>query len=286
MSRIQIAGVSVEYLDQGRGQPVVLLHSTGGSSAQWRALADRLSARYHVIAPDLYGYGATANWPGRSVFGLEHEMAIVDALLDRFDAPAHLVGHSYGGAVALHVARKRSEVLRSLTLIEPVAFHLLRTGDEIDAAALREITQIGATVTGSLACGDYAGGFGRFVDYWSGPGTWSGMPAAKRDGLAGRLAKVALDFHATIREPTRPADFRRIMVPTLLVQGACTTLPTQRICLRLARTLRSVDVKTINGAGHMSPLTHRDEVNDLIVAHLNANSPVRCGVDATLVAAQ
>jgi pimeloyl-ACP methyl ester carboxylesterase len=239
-----------------------------------------------VIAPDLYGYGGTASWSGRGAFSLEHETAIVRALLDRFDEPAHLVGHSYGGAVALHVARTRGEQLRSLTLIEPVAFHLLRAGDEIDAAALGEITQIAEEVAGSLACGDYVGGFGRFVDYWSGPGAWTGLPAAKRAVLAGRLAKVALDFHATIQEPTHLEDFRRIVVPALLVKGACTALPTQRICMRLARTLQSISMKTIAGAGHMSPLTHRDEVNDLIVAHVDSNAFGRYGAGAPSIAAR
>src|SRR6185503_3141479 len=66
---------------------------------------------------------------------LGQEAALVRALLDRYDGPAHLVGHSYGGAVALNVAHSRGAMLRSLTLIEPVAFHLLRDGNEAASAA-------------------------------------------------------------------------------------------------------------------------------------------------------
>ena len=54
------------------------------------------------------------------------------ALLGRLDQPAHLVGHTCGGAVALSVARNRSDLLRSLTVVEPVAFHLLRGGGASD----------------------------------------------------------------------------------------------------------------------------------------------------------
>src|SRR5688572_6699464 len=99
MPAIEISGSRVEYLEQGRGEPVVLLHSSASSGAQWRALAERLSSRYRVIAPDLYGYGATAHWPGQGPFHLEREAEIVEALLARVGEPAHLVGHSYGGAV-------------------------------------------------------------------------------------------------------------------------------------------------------------------------------------------
>ncbi len=284
MPRINVNGSRVEYVEQGSGQPVVLLHSTGGSGAQWRALVDRLSARFHVLAPDLYGYGGTAPWHGHGAFTLPDEAALVHTLLDCFDEPAHLVGHSYGGAVALHVARVRGEELRSLTLIEPVAFHLLRGGDDADAAALSEIVRIADGVTRSLACGDYIGGFGRFVDYWSGPGTWTSMPLPKREAMATSLPKVALDFHATLDDAARPGDFERIAVPTLLMQGSCTPLPTQRICHRLARVLPGASTTTIRGAGHMSPLTHRDGVNDLIVAHLAANAVERRSAGASLVA--
>jgi pimeloyl-ACP methyl ester carboxylesterase len=269
MPNIEISGSRIEYLEQGRGEPVVLLHSSGSSNAQWRALAERLSARFRVIAPDLYGYGATEHWPGRGPFQLEREAEIVRAMLGRAGEPAHLVGHSYGGAVALHFARQRSDLLRSLTVIEPVAFHLLRGQD---SQALAEITEVADTVARSIACGDYLGGFGGFVDYWSGPGAWAGVLADKREAMAARLAKVALDFHATLNEPARIEDFRLMAVPTLLVQGTRSPLPTRRICELLARVLPEAQIATIEGAGHLSPLTHRDGVNALIAAHLDSNS--------------
>src|SRR5689334_14597837 len=129
MLTIQVSGSRIQYLELGSGEPVVLLHSSGSSSAQWHALAERLSERYRVIAPDLYGSGGTAPWPGDRPFYLECEAEIVLGLLEHIDEPAHLVGHSYGGAVALHVARLRGDLVRSLALMEPAAFHLLQGND-------------------------------------------------------------------------------------------------------------------------------------------------------------
>lgn len=274
MPRIEIYGSSLEYREQGSGEPVLLLHSTGSSGAQWRALMERLSPRFRVIAPDLCGYGASSPWPGRGAFCLGHESALVAALLERLDEPAHVVGHSYGGAVALRLARLRGELLCSLAVIEPVAFHLLRGGDQTDASALEEITQIADAVARALACGDYDGGFRQFVDYWSGPGTWAGIPAAKRDALAARLPKVALDFHATLNEPARLDDLRTIAAPMLLIGSECSPLPARRIGRLLARALPGLRVKTIEGAGHMAPLTHPDEVNEALVAHITAHAGV------------
>jgi pimeloyl-ACP methyl ester carboxylesterase len=269
MPTLQISGSRVEYFELGSGEPVVLLHSSGSSSAQWRSLAEQLSGRYRVIAPDLYGYGATADWPGRKAFHLESEAEIVLALLGHGSQSAHLVGHSYGGAVALHVARLRGDLVRSLTLLEPAAFHLLRGAD---APALAEITVIAERIVRAMARGEYVAGFQRFVDYWRGAGAWAEIPADKRHAMAARLPKIALDFHATLNEPTLLEDFRLMAVPTLLLQGERSPLPAQRICELLARILPEADLHTISGAGHMAPVTHRDEVNAMVIAHLDLNS--------------
>lgn len=253
-------------------ETIVLLHCSGSSGAQWRALASRLGSRYRVIAPDLIGYGAAAGWSGGGEFSLAHEAAAVRSLLGRLDEPAHLVGHSYGGAVALHLARTRPEMLRSLALVEPSAFHLLRNGDATDAAALREITAVAADARAALAVGNYSGGFGRFVDYWSGPGSWEEMPPEKRAAFVPQLAKVVLDFHALLAEPAELEDVRDIALPTLLVQGGSTTLPSRCVCARLRTALPQAAFRVVPGAGHMLPITHRDPVNALIGAHLEASS--------------
>ena len=271
--RMEILGMSIEVSQQGRGDPVVLLHCSGSSGAQWRSLAAKLGKRYHVAAPDLLGYGGSSSWTAsRAQFCLAQEAAIVRSLIGRLGRPAHLVGHSYGGAVALHIARTRPDLLKSLTLVEPSAFHLLRGGDAIDAAALREIMNVAAEVDVALACGDAVGGFGRFVDYWSGPGSWAGMTAEKRAACAPQLAKVALEFHALFTEPAELEDVRGIALPTLILQGGCTKLPSRCVVSRLRGALPEADFKIVQGAGHMLPVTHRDEVNRHVAAHIDGNA--------------
>jgi len=269
MATLQVSGSQVEYVELGAGEPVFLLHSSGSSSAQWRALAERLSHRYRVIAPDWYGHGGTAHWPGARPFHLECEAEIVLALLERVNEPAHLVGHSYGGAVALHLAGFQTELLRSLTLIEPVAFHLLRGADTPALAEIREVAEI---VTRAVARGEYVAGFEHFVDYWTNPAAAAEVPAYKRYAMAARLPKIALEFHATLNEPTRLEDFRSLSLPTLLLHGTDSPWPTRRICDLLERMLPRAQLKTVGGAGHMSPVTHRDRVNALVMAHVDTHS--------------
>jgi pimeloyl-ACP methyl ester carboxylesterase len=266
--RIEINGTSIEVAEQGTGDPVVLLHCSGSSGAQWRALAATLVSRYHVLAPDFIGYGGSSQWACVAPFRLAHEAAVVRSLLGRLGQPAHLIGHSYGGAVALHIARTRLELLRSLVLIEPSAFHLLRNGDTTDATGFREITAVAADARASLESGDLSGGLGRFVDYWSGPDSWAAMPPDKRTAFAPQLRKIALDFDALLGEPTELEDVRGIALPTLLLQGERTKLPSRCVVRRLRDALPTAVFKLVHGAGHMLPITHREEVNRLIAAHI------------------
>jgi pimeloyl-ACP methyl ester carboxylesterase len=251
-------------------ETVVLLHCSGSSGAQWRSLAEKLGTRYRVIAPDLIGYGKSAPWSGQGEFSLAQEAAALGGVLT--GEPVHLVGHSYGGGLALHIARTRPELLRTLTLIEPSAFHLLRGGVAGDTDALLEITGVAAQARAALASGDYLGGFGSFVDYWK-PGSWAAMAAEKRAAFAPQIAKVALEFHALLNEPAGIDDMRGIAAPMLLLQGAETRLPSRCVCKRLRAALPEAEFRLVLGAGHMLPVTHRDEVNRLIAAHLERAGP-------------
>jgi pimeloyl-ACP methyl ester carboxylesterase len=269
MPTLEISTGRFEYLEQGSGEPVILVHGSGSSSAQWCGLADQLSARYRVFAPDLFGYGGSVNWLGSNAFRIENEAEIVRALLARAGGSVHLVAHSYGGAVALHIARTVGDSLRSLTLIEPAAFHLLR---ETDALLAAELADFAERMVRAIACGEYLAGFGMFFDYWNGPNAWARLPAEKRYAMATRLPKLVLDFHAIFNATWRLDDFRALKVPTLLVQGARSPVPTRRICELLARAIPGAESRTLAGAGHMAPITHREQVNAMLVARLDSIS--------------
>jgi pimeloyl-ACP methyl ester carboxylesterase len=70
------------YLDEGTGEPIVLLHCSSGSSSAWKPVIARLSEDYRALAPDLLGYGRNATWPRGAVLRLDDELAVVEALLD------------------------------------------------------------------------------------------------------------------------------------------------------------------------------------------------------------
>ena len=172
MPKLHHGDLDLLYREAGAGESVLLLHGSAGSGAQWRRLGRRLQPRCHVLAPDLIGYGGSSAWPQGRAFDLAAEMAPLEALLmERPGEPAgdlHLVGYSYGGAVALGLALAHSARLRSLTLIEPVAFALLRELGQ--AAAYAEVAGFRHRFTRLLSQGDTPAAMRDFLDYWSGPG--------------------------------------------------------------------------------------------------------------------
>lgn len=244
--------------------PAVLLHSSASTANQWRDLKALLESTRAVATPEQWGCGATPAWRGSGVFALAEEAAPLIELLEAADRPVHLAGHSYGGGVALHIARRRPELLCTLTLIEPTAFHLLKDGAGDDRAAYREIVSVAESIGLSLACGYRGDGMARFVDYWNGAGTWDGMSPGRQDVLVARVMKVPLDFRALLHEAAAAADFQSVAVPTLLVRGTESPRPAVRVAEVLSRTLPQCSTVCIAGAGHMVPLTHGPEVNPLI----------------------
>src|SRR5581483_8261062 len=107
------------------GDPVVCIHASASSGAQWTSLVERLEDRFRPLAVDLHGAGRTPAWRGDRRLTLADEVALLEPTLAATGARLHLVGHSYGAAVALRIALDHPHWVASLTVFEPVLFSLL-----------------------------------------------------------------------------------------------------------------------------------------------------------------
>lgn len=254
----------VYRLAGSQGSGVVLLHCTGGSVRQWSDLVEQLSPQHTTLAVDLYGHGESDPWPGERPLSLEDEAAAVLSAAEVLPAPVHLVGHSYGGAVALKLATLYPQRVKSLTLIEPVAFHLLRGRSAEDQRLFLEIGRIALTVSRATGTGHYQQGLKTFVDYWNGAGAWDALPKARRAQLLRQVGVVALNFWATLTEPLRAEALAAVACPTLVLSGEASPPVTRRIAELVAHAIPGARFDRVEGAGHMLPLTHPVTVNTAI----------------------
>jgi pimeloyl-ACP methyl ester carboxylesterase len=224
-------------------------------------------AGFRATAVDLYGHGKRQRWHGEGALSLAHEAAAIWDVCPRGE-PFHLVGHSYGGAVALRFALSFPERLRSLTLIEPSSFHLLADDAASHADALGEIRTVAEAVNRAVLRGDYRGGMEVFIDYWGGAGSWRKMPEAKRAQFANLAVYVSHHFWGLFGEKAALPACLEINVPTLILCGSDSPRPSQLIARLLADTIPHAQHRVIAGANHMSPITHPADVNPLILEHL------------------
>jgi len=256
------------YFAAGAGAPVVMLHSSLSSKSQWIALAERLASRFRVIALDLCGYGDNVMPATGTAFTLDDEVGLVTDRLHHLvgaNIRVHLIGHSYGGLVALRFAQCMRDRVASLSLYEPVVFRMLDNED----TALADIKRLADLVARLAAAGRRHAAAQVFVDFWSGAGTYASLPLPARAAIARRVDKLPLDFQAALSWPLDRADLRAIVAPTLLLGGSRSPAIVQRIHTLLTRALpnrRSGSFDT----GHMAPITDAHRVNAWIEAFLEA----------------
>ncbi len=121
------AGHRYHYLDEGAGEPVVMVHGNPTWSFYWRTLIKRLRGNYRTIAPDHIGCGLSDK-PGDASYPytLEQRAADLEALLEHLDIRQNitLVVHDWGGMIGMVYATRHPERIRRLVVLNTAAFHL------------------------------------------------------------------------------------------------------------------------------------------------------------------
>ena len=118
-----VNGKRLAYIEEGHGDPIVLLHGNPTSSYLWRNVIPELTASGRVIAPDLIGQGdseklSVSEGPGRYTFEVAYEYLV--GLLSELDAEQNvvLVGHDWGSALGFHWARNHPDLVRGIAYME------------------------------------------------------------------------------------------------------------------------------------------------------------------------
>jgi pimeloyl-ACP methyl ester carboxylesterase len=253
--------------DEGSGEPVLLLHSSGMSGRQWRRVQEKLvNDGFRTIVPDLLGSGRSSPWPEGEPFTFLHDVELASAILQQIGEKTHLVGHSYGGFVALRAAAQLPDRAHSLALYDPVAFGALDA--QRDSDALAALAHLHFSWGASPA--DHEAWLEAFVTFWNGPEAWALLRGSTRSEFV-RTGWITREGARSLVSDTTPASaYGKLTCPTLLLTGSASPLFARRVIERLAEAAPLAHVETIDGAGHMGPLTHSSPVGELIAAHLAA----------------
>ena len=251
------------FRETGAGPGVVCLHANASTSSQWRGLMEMLEAGYHVLAPDSYGAGKGPAWPTDKEIRLRDEVSLLEPVFARAGRRFSLLGHSYGGAIALIAALRHRSSVKAVAVYEPTLFSL------VDAAspAPNEADGIRVTVAqaaAALEVGDTDSAARHFIDFWMGAGSWDRTPSQRRDPIAASVANVRGWGDALFNETTPLEAFSALDVPVLLMVGERSPASARSVARLLAKVLPRVEVIEFEGLGHMGPVTHPAVVNAAI----------------------
>jgi pimeloyl-ACP methyl ester carboxylesterase len=236
MDTCDVHGYPLAYETRGSGVPVLLIHGSLVDQRAWHQQMDALGSGYRVVAPSLR-HCWPERWDGRgSEFTVEQHARDLVALLDTLAwAPAHVVGHSRGGAVAIELARTQPDRIRSLVLADPGGLEALLSDTPDGRAMARESSEMFERLGAELAHGDVQAAARAFVDALGGPGTWAARPSDQRQIL---LDNIVTGPHCARRPAFTASTLAELPGPMLLVTGARSPRR-YRIMLEALRALRA-----------------------------------------------
>jgi pimeloyl-ACP methyl ester carboxylesterase len=265
LTRSLIDGAEVAYTDSGGdGEPLLLIH--GGGLADWLTpLAGTPElTNYRVIRMVRAGYTGSPVPSGLTVADHARHAA---TLLRRLDAaPAHIVAHSSGSAIALQLAVDDPSSVRTVALCEPPLVDALADPSDLDDlhAALRPAM---GSAMAATAQGDHAAAFDAFMTVVCGPDYRSVMNDVLGAGLVDDAASHSGDFFTSEIPAVDAWTFDPAVTrPVLLIQGADSPPPVHRLIAHVAGRLPETAVVTVDHANHLMPLTAPAELGK-VVAH-------------------
>jgi pimeloyl-ACP methyl ester carboxylesterase len=223
-----------------------------------------------VITPDISGYGTSQN-AIELPKTLAREIELLSDALAAAAGPIHLVGHSYGGAIALKLATASSLSSRvlSLTLIEPVLPTMLLE-HAADRPLYEQFLRLGHAVFLDLWRDVPGEALDKFLEYWRGSEPPEELPPKIRTRMIEQVQKLAYEFTALFAEDQVATVAASIDVPTLLYSGGLSPAMTRRIASRLASIVPGIETRHLPSAGHMLAISHAQAINTEILNHIAA----------------
>lgn len=240
---------------------ILCLHSSGLSGAQFSKLAQALSANYEVRTPDLLGYGGCAD-PYQNPF---HYRQDLQRLLGMLERPSFVIGHSYGGFLALQLALRVPSLVTGLAVFDPIAWGALLSSTGRDPNSIVEDPRFAADDT------EPEDWLESFVDFWGESGSWRAISGRARRAMLDSYPKLREEVRSLVGDRTPHTEYEAIACPTLLLTGRQSPMAQQEVVRILNQAIPHSEF-AITGGGHMGPITNAAEFQEKVETFLQRQS--------------
>ncbi|MDK1476124.1 alpha/beta hydrolase [Streptomyces sp. 549] len=257
-------GTRIGWTTTGRGEPLVLVHGAGADHTRWGAYASKLSDRFALHLVDRRGRGLSSD--GQS-YSIEREYDDIAAVAEAIGSGVTVLGHSYGGPIALGATMRTAAITRAVCYegwpaVEggPMPFGegdapdrvqaLLDAGDEDGAVTLLMRELVGLTQ--------------EQVEWMRGQPMWAGRLAAAHT----LPRELRTDASITLSE----ADLRSISTPVLLLIGGQNEESLRPQARELCSLLQHGRIGVLPGQGHMAMDTAPELLTDTITSFMESKA--------------
>ena len=263
MPFLEVNGLNFHYdLVEGQGPTIILLCSTGLDFRQWKKLPDLIKNR-RMICLTYIGYYPSDSW--NDTYSIESDYDAAEFILNKEDGDVDLLGHSYGGFIALKLAANYPQKVRKIALHEPTAWGCLRFTNKDELK--NEFGEVVETFfTEGLAPEDF---LEDFVDYWNKPGHWNSMDEKRKNHWRQIQPKILAEVRHLCFDPTPPEFYRKITNPVLMTLSNETPPHHYEVCSILSRNIPNISIVNVPG-GHMGIITHSKSVLPILSNWLNS----------------
>lgn len=247
LQKIAVNGVELHYLEQGQGDPLVLLHDGLADYREWGPQMDRFAQHYRVFAYSQRYYYPNQNLPIVDNYTMLVDAEDLTALLQALELdPSHLVGYSSGAFMALAMTLDHPEMVRSLVLAEPPILHWAT------APILTEfMAAFWEPVGAAFRQGDKELALRTSVEFFIGADVLDELPAEVRQTLEENLAGwEAFTTSADCFPMLDQEQVAQLSMPILSLTAANTLPIHQDVNAELARLLPQATYVTIPDASH------------------------------------
>lgn len=255
--------------NRGGARPVLALHCSLAHSGAWTGLAERLTG-VTITATDQPGHGRAPDWDG--VTDLHDQVtrgsiAMAESLGD--GAAIDLMGHSFGGTVALRIALERPDLVRSLTLVEPVIFAAAKSVGDPAYGPFR----VGhLAFANSVRAGLRPEAAAMFHGIWGTGDHFADLPPKSQTYMTERIHFIPAQNPVLLEDAAgllRYMGLESLGIPVLLIDGALSPPIINAVQSELMRRLPMAQRQSVPGAGHMVSITHAGIVAPMVQAHLD-----------------
>lgn len=240
---VEVGGYTINATEYGTAaERLLLIHGLSGSSRWWWRNVPELAARYRVVIPDLIGFGRTPRPLGPLPEIAEVADLLAEWLIETGRGQGHVVGHSMGGQIAVHLAAKYPDRVDRLVLVDSAGIPR--------PASPRGLMRTAAEIAPLWRWGDP-----RFI------------PVIARDALTAGPRTLVEAIRRILRDDVRPL-LERIAAPTLVIWGEWDTWVPVSDAWEFRTRIPDARLAVLRGTAHNPMVDRAADFNRLVLRFL------------------